>query len=212
MQVIENGRRVFRCPVQGCTKSSGRKYNIQAHMRLHTQEMPYACPFPGCKMSFKWRSSLVNHERYHGQPGTLSRLIVSPRNLERKQSKNLMLVTTPCTPRDCFAEELSLSPTSKSPVLSPRNFGANAKSDDTFRKTLSCGGYPSMTSSPRIICQEIPDTSYDEEFYCEVKILDSTSRDAFPGLLHCEEATCGRLFSLREHLEAHRKEHIQSFR
>lgn len=64
--VLKEGKiRVFVCPFEGCKKESSRKYNIQAHMRIHTEQTPYRCDHDGCEMTFKWRSSLVNHERYH---------------------------------------------------------------------------------------------------------------------------------------------------
>uniref|UniRef100_A0A7S0G3Q6 C2H2-type domain-containing protein n=1 Tax=Rhodosorus marinus TaxID=101924 RepID=A0A7S0G3Q6_9RHOD len=70
VEVREGKGRVFVCPVEGCRKESSRKYNIQAHMRIHTEQTPYICVFSGCGMSFKWRSSLVNHERYHKRDGS----------------------------------------------------------------------------------------------------------------------------------------------
>lgn len=57
--------RVFVCPFEGCRKESTRKYNIQTHMRIHTDHAPYVCCNTHCGMSFKWRSSLANHERHH---------------------------------------------------------------------------------------------------------------------------------------------------
>eukprot|EP00188_Purpureofilum_apyrenoidigerum_P005507 Plantae.Rhodophyta-Purpureofilum_apyrenoidigerum.ctg7244.p1 GENE.Plantae.Rhodophyta-Purpureofilum_apyrenoidigerum.ctg7244~~Plantae.Rhodophyta-Purpureofilum_apyrenoidigerum.ctg7244.p1 ORF type:complete len:171 (+),score=27.16 Plantae.Rhodophyta-Purpureofilum_apyrenoidigerum.ctg7244:316-828(+) len=64
--IMKEGKgRLFVCPFEGCNKESCRKYNIQAHMRIHTEQTPYECTYPDCGMTFKWRSSLVNHERYH---------------------------------------------------------------------------------------------------------------------------------------------------
>lgn len=64
--VVRSGKnRTFLCPFDGCAKESSRKFNIQAHMRVHTRAKPYVCERPNCGMAFKWRSSLVNHEKYH---------------------------------------------------------------------------------------------------------------------------------------------------
>lgn len=70
--VMKEGKgRLFVCPFKDCKKQSSRKYNIQAHMRIHTEQTPYVCAFAGCEMTFKWRSSLVNHERYHRNESTV---------------------------------------------------------------------------------------------------------------------------------------------
>lgn len=55
----------FVCDVLGCGKLFGKKFNLKAHMRVHTGDEPFACSFPLCGKKFKWKSSLSFHERLH---------------------------------------------------------------------------------------------------------------------------------------------------
>ena len=54
--------RRFVCTAKGCGKSFAKKWNLQAHERLHSGEKPFVCRI-GCGERYMWMSSLKSHER-----------------------------------------------------------------------------------------------------------------------------------------------------
>jgi Zinc finger, C2H2 type len=64
---LDASARVHRCTFGDCGKLFARTYNLKAHLRVHTRELPYVCSAPGCAKRFRWRSSLTSHARFHLQ-------------------------------------------------------------------------------------------------------------------------------------------------
>lgn len=54
--------RRFVCTADGCGKSFAKKWNLQAHERLHSGHKPFECRI-GCGERYMWISSLKSHER-----------------------------------------------------------------------------------------------------------------------------------------------------
>ena len=59
--VAKRSRR-FACTADGCGKSFAKKWNLQAHERLHSGYKPFECRI-GCGERHMWMSSLKSHER-----------------------------------------------------------------------------------------------------------------------------------------------------
>lgn len=55
----------FVCPVVACGRIFSKKFNRQAHMRLHDGSRPFACNL--CNKTFMWKSSLKSHARMHAK-------------------------------------------------------------------------------------------------------------------------------------------------
>lgn len=51
----------FVCPKEDCRKPFSKKWNLQAHERLHTGSTPFPCRL-GCGQSYMWMSSRKGHE------------------------------------------------------------------------------------------------------------------------------------------------------
>ncbi len=60
-EVAKRTRR-FACTAKGCGKSFAKKWNLQAHERLHSGYKPFECRI-GCGERHMWMSSLKSHER-----------------------------------------------------------------------------------------------------------------------------------------------------
>lgn len=54
--------RQFACKAPNCGRAFAKKWNLQAHERLHTGHKPFACRL-GCGERHMWMSSLKSHER-----------------------------------------------------------------------------------------------------------------------------------------------------
>ncbi|KAJ8906998.1 hypothetical protein NDN08_003481 [Rhodosorus marinus] len=177
--VVRSGKKkAFLCPFAGCKKESSRKFNIQAHMRVHTKAKPYACERPNCGMSFKWRSSLVNHERYHAA-GEWAAAAEDCESYER---------------REPVIEKIE-------PTLS--KVSSVSEQDDTLRRILATSSEMSESSD----FNDIEENSRFY-LSIEVRGGGRTRPDVdVSGLIRCRELGCKKLFNYREYLEAHMREH-----
>lgn len=55
----------FECPHPGCARIFSKRYNQQAHMRLHDGTRPFDCEL--CGKAFMWKSSLKSHAKMHAK-------------------------------------------------------------------------------------------------------------------------------------------------
>ncbi|KAA8499659.1 Transcription factor YY2 [Porphyridium purpureum] len=68
---------VFECPYPACGRRFGKRFNLKAHLRKHSGELPFACDV--CGKKYAWQSSLIAHRKHslacvaaevdeHGEP------------------------------------------------------------------------------------------------------------------------------------------------
>jgi uncharacterized Zn-finger protein len=56
---------LFQCEFPDCGATFKRRYDISIHLRVHTNERPYACDIHGCGMAFKTTSACNAHKLTH---------------------------------------------------------------------------------------------------------------------------------------------------
>jgi general transcription factor IIIA len=61
----------YVCIVEGCDQRFNRPCRLEAHMRSHTKERPFACSEPGCDKTFPRKDHLQRHlKNAHNDPTT----------------------------------------------------------------------------------------------------------------------------------------------
>mmetsp|Transcript_38411 Transcript_38411/g.151686 ORF Transcript_38411/g.151686 Transcript_38411/m.151686 type:complete len:204 (-) Transcript_38411:307-918(-) len=130
---------MFPCPWEGCGKSFNKKYNMQMHMRQHTNERPYVCSVNDCRLSFKWRSSLRNHLRYHFSDGVVPKELLSLPGRSRKSGPKAVIAKRP-------AKELPVS----SFDISQQNVGELSNGGQIMPKQAMSNFDDEMSSSVKM--------------------------------------------------------------
>jgi len=57
--------KILKCEEDSCAKYFRKWHNFFDHLRIHTNEKPYACPFEDCGFSFTQKANLNKHIEVH---------------------------------------------------------------------------------------------------------------------------------------------------
>lgn len=60
-----NGKRIYECTWEGCSKFYLHSYTLDGHMNKHKGIKPYRCFVTDCGKTFFCRTSLIKHRKVH---------------------------------------------------------------------------------------------------------------------------------------------------
>ena len=63
IEAVHHKKKEFRCRV--CPKAFTTGSALAVHMRVHSDERPFACPHPGCGKRFRQKMHMNRHTRVH---------------------------------------------------------------------------------------------------------------------------------------------------
>lgn len=84
----------FMCPHPGCKRMFSKRYNQQAHMRLHDGTRPFNCAL--CGKTFMWKSSLKSHAKMHAKLSATDSCSGGSNNVNRVVMENGNGVSSGC--------------------------------------------------------------------------------------------------------------------
>lgn len=133
MNSLEN-KKVFVCPVEGCSKMFRRLSKYKTHQMRHTGERPFKCSKAGCEWAFTTHYKLKRHEESH--EGRKSFMCPIPDcggkfTTVYNLNSHIKLHSRPCT-EQCPVEECALKFATK------RQLDAHMKSHSGHEKTYKC--------------------------------------------------------------------------
>ncbi|KAH8707159.1 zinc finger protein 585A [Phaeosphaeriaceae sp. PMI808] len=144
----------YVCTVQGCEQRFNRPCRLEAHMRSHNKERPFACFEPGCDKTFPRKDHLQRHlKNAHNDPATERTFTCSwegcgksftsngrlQRHREVHESKFYCIGYPPC--KEVFRKEKSLEAHVKSQHLEVKPYPCTHVNEATGDRCMN--GYQS---------------------------------------------------------------------
>lgn len=140
----------FMCPHPGCGRVFSKRYNQQAHMRIHDGTRPFLCAL--CGKRFMWKSSLKSHAKMHAKSQALHNMNTTSNTNLKSPAPGISKSTwtqkrkrkhQPQVQVDNNDKNESTSLSSSSPSSSSSSFSIERKDTTTHdKKEESCAVVP----------------------------------------------------------------------